>query len=223
MKRTASLVMASALIICTFGSCSSKNSIVGKWEMQDLSDTEVKVGGLEFKDNGKGSMFMDTTSILHAEDKGIVVGSGEQAFKFEEDLINYDGKALDINIQGQDIITLERIDGKNSTDNYNGEFELKSGVMYDTIVEGIKKNASGGEDQDLTVHISFDGSNSEVTFVDIFDYKAEKGRLEISGYASFIGESSDGKAVNADFEIKDDVLKVTSAEGETEELVKVKK
>ena len=74
MKRTASLVMASALIICTFGSCSSKNSIIGKWEMQDLSDTEVKVGGLEFKDNGKGSMFMDTTSILHAEDKGIVVG-----------------------------------------------------------------------------------------------------------------------------------------------------
>ena len=49
-----------------------------------------------------------------------------------------------------------------------------------------------------------------------------KNKLELSGYASFIGDSADGKPVSADVEIKDDVMTITSSENEKEELVKVK-
>lgn len=223
MKKTASLIMASALIICSFASCTDNSkAIIGKWEMKELSDTDIKVGGLEFKENGKGSMYMDTTNILHADGKSLVVGSGEQAVKFEEDLIEYDGKNFNINLQGQYILSLEKVSGGESTDSYDGEYKLKSGVMHDSIVGNITKNADDTVNGDVSLFISFDGSSSEVTFVDIFDYKVNKNKLELSGYASFIGDSADGKPVSADVEIKDDVMTITSSENEKEELVKVK-
>ncbi len=49
-----------------------------------------------------------------------------------------------------------------------------------------------------------------------------KAELDISGYASFIGDNATGEAVSADFEIKGDTLKITSDGGNTEELVRVK-
>ena len=74
----------------------------------------------------------------------------------------------------------------------------------------------------ITVYINFDGSSSEVTFVDIFDYKAEKGKMEISGYASFIGDSGDGEKSELDYKIKDDVMTIQGANGDPEELIRVK-
>lgn len=221
MKKIVPLIAASALIICTLPSCSAGESIVGRWEMSDFTDSEISVGGLEFKKDGKGSMYMDTSSILHADGKKIQVGESDQSFVFEEDYIDYDKKNLKIEISGQDMLTLERNDDKGSDDNYDGEYQLKSGVLYDTIVGGIAKDA--GKEADINVYITFDGSRSEVTFVDIFDYTAKKGKLEISGYASFIGgEEADGKPVSADYSIKGDTLTVVSDSGKEETLKRVK-
>lgn len=218
MKKIVPLIAASALIICTLPSCSAskKESLVGKWEMSSIDNSDIKVGGLEFKENGKGSMYMDTSSILHADGKNIQVGEGAQGFLFEEQYIDYDKKNLKIEISGQDMLTLEREGSEGSDDKYDGEYKLKSGVLYDTIINGIASDA--GEDADVNVYITFDGSSSEVTFVDIFDYTANKGKLEISGYASFIGENADGKPVSADYTIEGDTLSVTSDSGKTETL-----
>jgi hypothetical protein len=220
MKKTVSLLAASAIFICSLTSCANSKTIVGKWEMKDQIDTDIQVGGLEFKDNGKGSMYMDTTSILHADGKKIQVGAGDQGFVFDEQYITYDKKKLEINISDQDMLTLERVSGEGSDESYDGEYKLLSGILYDTIVSGLTNDPE--KDKDVNVLISLDGNTSEVTFVDIFDYKTSKGRLELSGYASFIGESSDGKPVSADYEINGDVLKVKSDSGETEELVRIK-
>lgn len=221
MKKIVPLIAASALIICTLPSCSAGKSIVGKWEMHDLAESGIKVGGIEFKADGKGSMYMDTTEILHADGKKIQVGEGDQSFTFDEEYITYDKTNLKIEINSQDMLTLARSGSGGSDDNYNGEYELKSGVLYDTIVSGITDNAGGNAD-DVNVYITFDGSSSEVKFVDIFNYTTKKGKLEISGYASFIGDNATGEAVSADFEIKGDTLKITSDGGNTEELVRVK-
>ncbi len=205
MKKIVPLIAASALIICTLPSCSAGKSIVGKWEMHDLAESGIKVGGIEFKADGKK----------------IQVGEGDQSFTFDEEYITYDKTNLKIEINGQDMLTLARSGSGGSDDNYNGEYELKSGVLYDTIVSGITDNAGGNAD-DVNVYITFDGSSSEVKFVDIFNYTTKKGKLEISGYASFIGDNATGEAVSADFEIKGDTLKITSDGGNTEELVRVK-
>lgn len=221
MRKIVPLIAASALIICTLPSCSSGKSIVGKWEMNDLAESGVKVGGIEFKSDGKGSMYMDTTEILHADGKKIQVGQGDQSFTFDEQYIDYDKTNLKISVSDQDMLTLKRSGGNGSDDNYNGEYELLSGVLYDTIVSGLSDSA-GGNSGDINVYITFDGSTSEVKFVDIFDYTAEKGKLEISGYASFIGENANGEKVSADFEVKGDTLSITSDSGNTEKLVRVK-
>ena len=78
MRKIVPLIAASALMICTLPSCSSGKSIVGKWEMNDLAESGVKVGGIEFKADGKGSMYMDTTEILHADGKKIQVGDNSR-------------------------------------------------------------------------------------------------------------------------------------------------
>ena len=223
MKRIVPLIAASALIICTLPSCSAGGSIVGKWEMEDIDNSEIKVGGLEFKENGKGSMYMDTSSILHADGKKLQVGDASKGFVFDEEYIDYDKNSLKINISGQDMLTLERASGSGSDDNYDGEYTLKSGVLYDTIVNGIKSDAGDGNDTDINVLITFTGDKSEVTFVDIFDYSVNKGKLELSGYASFIGENASGEAVSADYSIKGDTLSITSDKGETETLKRAKK
>lgn len=219
MRKIVPLIAASALIICTLPSCSSGGSIVGRWEMSELADSGIKVGGLEFKENGKGSMYMDTTEILHADGKKIQVGAGDDSFTFDEQYIDYDTTNLKIEISGQDMLTLERSSGKGSDSSYDGEYKLLSGVLYDTIVSGIDEKNGG----DINVFITFDGSSSEVTFVDIFNYKASKGKLELSGYASFIGEDADGKPVTAEYEIEGDKLTVTNESGSPEVLTRVKK
>lgn len=221
MRKIVPLIAASALIICTLPSCSSGKSIVGKWEMNDLAESGVKVGGIEFKADGKGSMYMDTTEILHADGKKIQVGEGDQSFTFDEEYITYDKANLKIAIQDQDMLTLERASGDGSDDNYNGEYKLISGVLYDTIVSGLTDSANGKED-DVNVYITFDGSTSEVKFVDIFSYTAKKGKLELSGYASFIGDNANGETVTADFEVKGDSLSITGDNGSTETLTRSK-
>ena len=132
--------------------------------MKDLNDNDIKVGGLEFCDNGKGCIYMDTTNILHAEDKSIIIGSGEQAVQFDEDIIDYDGTSLKLTVQGQDLLTLEKTEGDKNEDSYDGKYNMKSGIVYDTIVGNIAKNSGKEEKEDLSVYISLDGSSSEVTF-----------------------------------------------------------
>ena len=225
MKKTAALIMASAMMICSFVSCSNKDSVVGTWEIKDLNESDIKVGGIEFMEGGKGAMFMDTTNILHAEGKNIIIGSGEQAVQFDEDIIKYDGTALNLTVQGTDILSLEKQEGDKSEDNYDGKYLLKSGVMYDTIVGKFKNSADNDKEnkvgEDVTVYIELDGSSSDVTLVNIFNYTVDKKTLNISGYASFLGTNADGSDVKLDYEIDGDIMKLTSESG-VEELKKVK-
>lgn len=220
MKKIASFLMASVLMICSFASCSlKKESVVGEWELKTLSDQDIKVGGIIFSENGKGSLYMDTSKILHTDGKSIIIGSGEQAVEFNESLIEYDGKNLNLAVNGQDIASLEKSEGDGNTDSYDGKYLVKSGVMHDTILGNLKEI----EDKDaVSVYIDLEGSSSTVTFADIFDYKTKNGKMEMTGYAYIFGDTEEGKPVTVDYKIKDDIMTVTSESGEPEELKRIK-
>ena len=97
--------------------------------------------------------------------------------------------------------------------------------MYDTIVGKFKNSADNDKEnkvgEDVTVYIELDGSSSDVTLVNIFNYTVDKKTLNISGYASFLGTNADGSDVKLDYEIDGDIMKLTSDSG-VEELKKVK-
>lgn len=215
MKKTA-IFMASAMMLFALGSCGvTEKDLVGKWELKELADESIKAGGIELKDGGKGSIYMDTTQILHIEDKALIIGDGESAVKFDEDLINYDGTNFSVDIQGQNVITLERTDGNANEDSYDGEYDFKGGVAYDLIQEQSKSG-------DMVLHMTIDGDKSTVTFVDVFDYSLEKGKMKLSGYTSFLGQSDSDEAVNVEFELKGDNLTLINSDDKKDELVRVK-
>ena len=164
MKKFLSLFAASAMCMCMAVSCSSpEKELIGKWEMPSLSEAGMDCGGLEFKEGGKGSLFMDTSSIIHAEDKDIYVGEGDDAFVFEEKFVEFDGKTLKVNVNDNDMLTMERT-GKEDSSTYDGEYKLISGLLYDQIVSGILEGNDEMKKEDLSVVMGIDGKKTEMTY-----------------------------------------------------------
>lgn len=222
MKKFLSIIAASALCMCMAASCSRpEKKIIGKWEMPSLSEAGMDCGGLEFKEGGKGSLFMDTTKILHAEDKGICIGEGDDAFVFGEKCIEFDGKTLKVDVDGNDMLTMERT-GKSDNSSYDGEYRILSGLLYDQIVSGILEGISDMKKEDLKVIIDIDGKNTQMTYSDVFDYKADKKKIEITGWASFLGSADENGKISSEYKVKGGELEIKNQSGDVEKLKKMK-
>lgn len=221
MKKVISFVTASALCLGMCTSCGSLDKkIVGVWEATDISSSEIDKGYLEFKENGSGNIIMDTSSIIHVEDKNIIMGSGDQELTFPEQYIDYDGQTLKLTINDQDILTLES-ETNTGKDSYNGTYTLLSGVLYDAISSGLGQNNSSFNTDNVKVTFELEDKKSTATFNDIFSYKVNKKTLEIEGFASLIGSSSDGSPVKSEIKIDGDVLTIVDSDKNTE-LTRVK-
>ncbi len=257
MKKLLSLFAASAMIVCMVSSCSAADNtkddnnsksveeekdytkaLVGKWEMPSLVDAGMDSGGLEFEADGTGSIYMDTSSIIHAEGKSICIGSGDEKFAFTEDMVQFDGNTLKIDLENNDILTMEKIEEDDSEnaeesaedgtteaetadiESFDGEYKFVSGSIYDVIVEGLMKDSTEFKKEDLNVIIGFSGEKSEITYDDIFTYSADKDNITIMGWASFIGNATDGEDLKAKYKIDGTTLEVTSSEGNIETLYK---
>ncbi len=221
MKKFLSLFAASAMCMCMAVSCSSpEKELIGKWEMPSLAEAGMDCGGLEFKEGGKGSLFMDTSSIIHAENKEFYVGEGDDAFVFGEEMIEFDGKTLKINVNDNDMLTMERT-GKEDSAAYDGEYKMISGLLYDQIVSGLLEGNTEMKKEDLNVIMDISGKNTEMTYNDVFDYKADKKKIEITGWASFLGSADENGKISSEYSIKDGKLEIKSESGDTEKLTKM--
>lgn len=214
-------VVAGAVVSCGDSDSGSKKSkkkdktseVVGKWSMPSISEAGVDDGGIEFGENGKGSIWEETSSLLYFEEGGLNVGGT----LIDSQYIDFDGKTLAVSMSGQDMLTIERT-GEENADTYDGEYTLESGILYDALVSSFADE----ENADLDVYISFDGDTSNVYFPDLFDYKIDGDKMTISGMAAFLMDGSDEEEVEVTFEVDGDTLKMTDDKGDTEELTRVK-
>ena len=92
MKKLVSSLIACTVVACSLFSCTiykddsanakekktkeptSADLIVGKWKMDDINAEGIDGGGLIFSESGKGSIYEDTSSMLHFVDDGLNVG-----------------------------------------------------------------------------------------------------------------------------------------------------
>ena len=208
MKKVITSITVCSLAVCALASCGSSaksgEKIIGKWAMSDLSNTDQSVdgGGIIFTDGGKGSVYLDTSSLLH----------------FAKDYIKEEGKTLKVDVMGQEMIGLTKLE---SGDGYDGKYSLDSGILYDSIVQGIEKQGDSSFDKsNLDITIDFDGSKSEVVFNNLFTYETKGKKLTVSGFSGFLG-SSNGKEATAEFKIDGDTLELKDSKS-TETLTRVK-
>ena len=69
--------------------------------------------------------------------------------------------------------------------------------------------------------MGIDGKKTEMTYNDVFDYKADKKKIEISGWASFLGSADENGKISSEYSIKDGKLEIKSESGDTEKLTKM--
>ena len=221
MKKIITSITVCSLAVCALASCGSSaksgEQIVGKRAMSDLSSGEASVdgGGIIFTDSGKGSVYLDTSSLLHFESEGLNVGGTVLA----KDYIKEDGDTLTVDVMGQEMIGLTKLE---SRDGYDGKYSLKSGILYDSIVDGMEKQGGSSFDKsNLDITIDFDGSKSEVVFNDLFTYTTKGKKLTVSGFSGFLKGGEDGKEATAEFSVDGDTLSLKDAKS-TETLTRVK-
>ncbi|WP_294412036.1 hypothetical protein [uncultured Ruminococcus sp.] len=221
MKKVITSVTVCSLAVCALASCGSSakksaDKIVGKWAMSDLSNTDQSVdgGGIIFTDGGKGSVYLDTSSLLHFESEGLNVGGTVLA----KDYIKEEGKTLTVDVMGQEMIGLTKLE---SGEGYDGKYSLDSGILYDSIVQGMEKQGDSSFDKsNLDITIDFDGSKSEVVFNNLFTYETKGKKLTVSGFSGFLS-GGDGKEATAEFKVDGDTLELKDSKS-TETLTRVK-
>ncbi len=221
MKKLITSAAVCSLVLCSLVSCGSKdkeeksskkeNGIVGKWSMSGIESTGVDGGGLVFKEDGKGSVYEDTSSILHFESEGFNVGGTV----ISNNYIKAEGDNVVVDVEGNEMLNMKKLESKEGND---GLYVLKGGMLYTSIVNGMKDKGSFDE-SDLDITIDFDGSHSEVVFNDIFTYTTKKDKLTISGFSGFL--EGDGDSITADYKVEGDTLTIVDTKS-TEKLTRVK-
>lgn len=194
MKKLISSIAVCSFAICILTSCGEKtdDKLLGSWRIDSLSNSQGMTGGIKFEDNGKGSLFVDSSSILYFEDSGLNVGG---TVLVEDYFIKTD-KTLSINVSGQEMLKITKLDDKAG---YDGLYSLDGGLLYDGIVQGMAGNNIDAND----ITIDFDGTHSEVTFNNLFTYEVSGKKLKLSDYSFLDNADKDGYLK---YEIKGDTL-----------------
>lgn len=223
MKKVISSIAVCSLAVCALASCGSKKSekaaesadITGKWSIDSLEDDTLQNGGIIFQD-GKGSVYTDSSKILHFNDEGLELGNGESdSTIISKDYFKEEGKKLTVDLSGMELLVMTKLD---DTEGYDGTYSLEGGLLYEELSAEM---SDGAEEKPESVDISlkFDGESSEMLFNDLFNYEIKDGKLSFSGYSAIMGITSDDGPY--DYKIDGDKLSITSQK-KTETFTRVK-
>ena len=224
MKKTISSIAVCSLALCVLASCgkaksdsdSSKKSkktadITGKWSIDGLDNESIQNGGIIFAD-GKGSVYADSSKILHFDEEGFNV-SGTVLSK---DYYKEDGKKFTLDVMGQEMLVMTKLDDK---EGYDGKYSLDGGLLYDGIIQGLSKEGEEEMPESVDITLEFDGDHSEVIFNNLFNYETKDDKITISGYSGMMDLSGDGGT--AEYKIEGDTLTLTSSK-KTQTFTRVK-
>jgi hypothetical protein len=218
MKKIVTSIAVCSLAVCAFVSCGSKSEgkkkaadIVGKWALSGVDNQEVESAGLIFHEDGKGSMYEDSSSMFHFEDEGFSLGGSV----ISNDYVKEEGDTVTVDVMGEQILVMKKLGGN---DGYYGKYTLEGGKLYDNFADSMKEETEkNGKPLDIT--LNFEGPHSELIFNDIFTYTIDDKKLNISGSSAIF--NSDGSAMSGDYTINGDTLTITDSK-KTDTLTRVK-
>jgi hypothetical protein len=169
--------------------------LLGKWTTKEGGFD----GWYEYKEDGKGSVYLDSSSIIHFEGDKIYFQTtelGPDKYTFE------DGK-FSLNVNGRDILTMEKIEGGNDT--FDGKYNVTSGLLYDQYDKTYKNT------DDYSFTFEADGKNSILGLNNCFTYSAD-------GEKIYIGEGS-SLFNNKEFDYTIDGKKLTLKAGIAQQIL----
>lgn len=184
--------------------------VSGKWAMAEMSESGADGGGIIFDKNGKGSIYVDVSSLLYMQEDGSMNLSG---MTLDGEYIDYDGTNFKLNISGQDMLTMTKYEPTDATD-FNGKYKMEGGMLSEEIQNNL---SSGSDSSNVNLDLSFDGQKTEVIVTDILTYSIKDDKFTLDGYGKFIGEDD----ANSEFTytLEGDKLTLTN-DSETIELTK---
>ena len=169
--------------------------ILGKWETKEGSFS----GWYEYKEDGNGSVYLDSSSIIHFEGDKIFFNTtelGPDKYTFK------DGK-FSLTVGSNDVLTMEKVDGDGSK--LDGEYKVTSGLLFDQY-DKTYKNTS-----DYAFHFIVDGKKSTICLVNCFTYSADGSKI-------YIGEGS-SLFNNKEFDYTLDGKKLTLKSGIAQQIL----
>ena len=228
MKKIISSAAVCSIAMCMLASCGSKDSgdkkektskavdLTGKWAMENKGNETVENGGIILTDDGKGSIYADSSKIMNFTDDGFAVGMGDNMTVLSKDYFKEEGKTLTVDVMGNELLVITKLD---DTEGYDGLYSLDGGTLYDGIIQGMSKGDEEDVPENVDITLDFDGTHSEVVFNDLFNYSVKGDKLTLTGYSGLMG--LDAKEGTADFKLEGDTLTITSSTN-TETLTRVK-
>ena len=105
MKKLASFLVVCTVAVASLASCNDSNEkekkapdVSGKWAMAEMSESGADGGGIIFDKNGKGSIYVDVSSLLYMQEDGSMNLSG---MTLDGEYIDYDGTNFKLRICSQ--------------------------------------------------------------------------------------------------------------------------
>lgn len=169
--------------------------ILGKWTTKEGGFD----GWYEYKEDGNGSVYLDSSSIIHFEGDKIYFNTtelGPDKYTFK------DGKFV-LNVGGKDILTMEKTDA--AKDKLDGEYKVVSGLLFDQY-DKTYKNTS-----EYSFNFIVDGKKSTICLENCFTYSADGSKI-------YIGEGS-SLFNNKEFDYTIDGKKLTLKSGFAQQIL----
>ena len=176
-------------------SSTSDGSIYGEWAAESAGMDVV----FNFTENGVLKASMDFSETMHFEDDKFNMSGMDLDY-------TYDGSKIDVNMNNQSMIVLERTDGKKDTSSIDGEYALTGGTMSDSISYFLPSTVSG-----LDFGFVIDGENLAMS-LDIGKYSINGDELtfeELSDFGIDLAEQNN----SCKFEVSGDELKLYTPDG----------
>ncbi|MDE6677716.1 MAG: hypothetical protein K2K02_01625 [Ruminococcus sp.] len=164
----------------------SEESILGMWYIEDDDLTM----GFDFKDKSNLSMWIDITDVVHFSGNDFIIDGDV----LNPDSISYDGTTFSINVDGQDLWTMTKESG--STDSYDGEYKMVSGIMYDSVAlyEGVD------------VYVIVKGDTMLADYRNALTYSVDEDKIAIIGLDTI--DFNEKETLDTTYEIKDGTLTI---------------
>lgn len=197
MKKLVSFLAVCTVAVTALASCGSSSSkkggdkekkektpaIVGKWEMAEMAETGVDSGGVILKEDGKGSMYVEISSMLYIQENGAVNFSG---MEIEAENYTFDGETFALSYSGMDLLEMKKSEKTDESD-LNGTYTLEGGLLNDSLREQFASN----ESEDVSIDLAIDGQKTELIINDIMSYTYTDDKLTLDGYNKFTGQEEE--------------------------------
>lgn len=175
----------------------SVSDVTGMWFTEEDGMAMI----FNVKADGNIDFVADVTEMTHfTADGGILIGDE----LLEPECIDYDGKNLVISVNDMEAFNMTKDSG--DSDSFDGEYTLKSGVMYDSI----------SDDGEYDIGIIVNGEMMFSSYRNVISYETDNGVVSFTGLENLDYAFDDAEL---EYKVSGDTLTLSGAEDDGGDMI----